>query len=253
MKTKEKNDIQDEIAFMSILDGEEHINQVGQNFHVVETQGDYPQLSYLEKDKYVYKTGVRLPHWHQANKVQFVTFRLADSLPQTKLRELEDFKSERIRNHPLSGDRIMDEKYSLAVAHKVDVWLGSGYGNCILKRPDIRMIVEDALLFFDGKRYILYAYVIMPNHVHVLLAPLGEFRIPLLIGGVKRHSAKLINKALGRQGVVWQKQAFDRMVLDNGDFERYVQYIANNPVGFPRNHYSIGGYVFNVAAHSFRR
>ena len=225
----------------------DHVNATIQSSVNAGRTSTCPQPLYLEKDKFVLITGARLPHWHQDGKVQFVTFRLADSLPQEKLQELTAIKSEWMKGHPQPWDSKTEEEYNLLVGNKVDTWLNSGYGKCILRLPAIRQIVEDALRFFDGVRYVLYAYVIMPNHVHALLSPINGFHVTDLMGSIKRHSASVINQSLGRQGSVWQRQVFDHMVRDATEFSQHVRYIQNNPKGLPAGSFSLGGDVFNVA------
>ena len=86
------------------------------------------QLLFMEKDKFISVKGTKLPHWHQTNKVQFVTFRLADSLPQAKLSELLTFKEQWLTRHPEPWDDETQEAYNHEIREKVDRWLDQGYG-----------------------------------------------------------------------------------------------------------------------------
>ena len=203
--------------------------------------GSVGSLQFMERDKYINITGSTLPHWHQDNKVQFVTFRLADSLPQVKLAELSDFKEEWLRSHPEPWDQATQEEYDHIIRKKVDKWLDQGYGECILQSEDIRKIVVDALLFYHGKRYMLHHFVIMPNHVHLLITPIGDDTVMKSIGSVKQFTANAINKLLGRSGEVWQRNVFDRMVRDADNYEKYVQYINQNPRNLLPDCYTLGG------------
>ena len=203
--------------------------------------GSVGSLQFMERDKFISITGSTLPHWHQDNKVQFVTFRLADSLPQVKLAELSDFKEEWLRSHPEPWDQATQEEYDHIIRKKVDKWLDQGYGECILQSEDIRKIVVDALLFYHGKRYMLHHFVIMPNHVHLLITPIGDDTVMKSIGSVKQFTANAINKLLGRSGEVWQRNVFDRMVRDADNYEKYVQYINQNPRNLLPDCYTLGG------------
>ncbi|MBR3491827.1 MAG: transposase [Bacteroidales bacterium] len=203
--------------------------------------GSVGSLQFMERDKYINITGSTLPHWHQDNKVQFVTFRLADSLPQVKLAELSNFKEEWLRSHPEPWSQATQEEYDHIIRRKVDKWLDHGYGECILQSEDIRKIVVDALLFYHGKRYILHHFVIMPNHVHLLITPIGDDTVMKSIGSVKQFTANAINKLLGRSGEVWQRNVFDRMVRDANNYEKYVQYINQNPCNLLPDCYTLGG------------
>lgn len=205
------------------------------------------QLLFMEKDKFISVKGTKLPHWHQTNKVQFVTFRLADSLPQAKLSELLTFKEQWLTRHPEPWDDETQEAYNHEIREKVDRWLDQGYGECILERGEIREIVANALFFHDGKRYRLHHFVIMPNHVHLLLSPIGDDEVVKSIGSVKQFSANAINKRLGRRGNVWQRNVFDRLVRDIQGFEACVNYINQNPCNLRPDQYTIGGNASSVA------
>jgi hypothetical protein len=112
-----------------------------------------------------------LPHWRQDGATYFVTFRLADSLPQSKLRELESRKREFLRKRDKSRTDCQFVQLKEAVSQKdwdqlqrmvmrkVEKWLDRGMGACWLKRRHASQAVIDALHHFDGDRYELGAYV----------------------------------------------------------------------------------------------
>ena len=195
---------------------------------------------FVEPKQYIYIKGSKLPHWHQTNKVQFVTFRLVDSLPQKKLLELSAFKRQWLEEHPQPWDKATQEEYNREIRKKVDRWLDQGCGECLLERKSIREIVIKALLFYHGKRYILHHFVIMPNHVHLLLSPIGDDEITKSIGSVKQFSANAINKLLGRHGNVWQRNEYDHLVRDMQSYEACVNYINQNPRNLLPEQYSVG-------------
>ena len=204
-------------------------------------------LQFMERRKFIHIAGNKLPHWHQNNKVQFVTFRLADSLPQARLTELSEFKSQWLSAHPEPWSKQTEEEYNHIVRNKIDKWLDNNYGSCLLQDGAVRQIVIDSLLFNNGKSYWIHCFVIMPNHVHLLMSPIGDTTINESIGNIKKFTAHSINRLLERQGEVWQREIFDRMVRDQQNYEAYERYIYNNPSRLPVGTYFIGGDVSHVA------
>jgi len=180
-----------------------------------------------------------LPHWHQDGIIQYLTFRLADSLPQVKLKELAEKKEKWMETHPLPWDEETQIDYQDFINSRLDHWLDSSYGECVLKNPQIRKIVFDGLMFFNNVKYRIYSFVIMPNHVHVLLSPIGEYKAIKEIGKVKSFTAKKINQLLGKEGAVWQREIFDRIVRSGDHFMAYDNYIINNPNGMQPDSYDL--------------
>lgn len=189
-----------------------------------------PGFHGLRDDKEVTIYLRHLPHWRQDGATYFVTFRLHDSLPQGKLRELAAWRAEWERGHPPPhGDKTRDE-FSREVMLRVEAWLDQGMGSCVLKHPDISAAVAQTMHRFDARRYELGAYVIMPNHVHALLRPLDGEKDPLerILQSWKRFSARRINERLRRAGSLWQEESFDRIVRDEEHLYRCIQYIGTN-------------------------
>lgn len=160
-----------------------------------------------------------LPHIDGTELVQFVTFRLCDSIPASVVenwqRELET-EDERVRERLL---RERSERY-----------LDMGYGKCWLRKPEAAKILQDTLLFHADKKYELYAWVIMPNHGHVLCKPINGFSLPEIQHSIKSYSANKINQLLKRKGQFWQEEAFDRYIRDSRHFANTIEYIEDNPV-----------------------
>jgi putative transposase len=150
-----------------------------------------------------------LPHFDSQNVIQFVTFRLADSLPAEALERL------------MTADRPETFRHEM---------LDRGWGACWLKSHPIARLVEDAFLAFDGSRYRLHAWTVMPNHVHVLftvlpLAPLGS-----IVSSWKRFTPRQANRQLGRSGPIWQTEYWDRFIRNETHFAAVADYIDQNPV-----------------------
>jgi putative transposase len=155
-----------------------------------------------------------LPHRDSPGLVQFVTFRLADALPGSRRAEwVALLKIETNRERRL----------------KLEEYLDRGLGQCWLGRPEIAGMVEGALRFFDGVRYQLRAWVVMPNHVHVLLETLSD-PLAKVIQSWKSFTAKEANRRLGRTGVFWEREYWDTWMRDQAQERKAVRYLEGNPV-----------------------
>jgi len=173
--------------------------------------------------------GGSLPHWAQ-QCATFVTFRLVDSLPEAKWRAFASERDEWLAAHPEPRDRAATEEYAELFPRRLQKWLDAGYGSCALRSDACRRAVEDALRHFDGVRYSLYAFVVMPNHVHVLYMPEAGFDGRRIVRDWKQYSAHEINRLRGESGRVWQKESYDHLVRDVGEFNACRSYICNNDV-----------------------
>lgn len=120
------------------------------------------------------KSRRNLPHWEQPGCTYFLTWRLADSLPVSKLAEWTDARDRWLTLNPRPWSPEKAAEYNRDFVARIEGWLDAGHGSCILRRPDTRSILVGALQFFHGQRYDLDACVIMPNHVHVLVTPYAE-------------------------------------------------------------------------------
>ena len=171
-----------------------------------------------------------LPHWRQEGATYFVTFRLADSLPKVKLDELAGIRREWERLHPPPHERQSLEALARQQTERIERWLDEGMGSCLLKEQSASTLLTEAMHHFDGKRYTLGAYVVMPNHCHVILRPLalGEHELEAIVGSWKQYSAKRINEQRATKGEVWQDESYDRIVRDEEHLYRCLQYIGRN-------------------------
>lgn len=197
--------------------------------------------------KTIYKN--RLPHIAPIGATFFVTYRLADALPQTRLKALKNelvatIKSIESANSPDSALLIQAAKKRNfgKYDYQLDV---NPYGECYLQQPNIARLVKESLERWDGKYYDLQAYCIMPNHVHILIntslqltdaairANLAEEYVQLdkIMKSIKGSSARYINLDLRRTGIpLWQKDSYDHFVRNSKEWHRIVKYIINNPV-----------------------
>ncbi len=172
-----------------------------------------------------------LPHWRQDGATYFVTFRLGDSLPQSKLDELALLKVEWERQHPEPQPAEALEKLARQAYERVERWLDEGMGDCLLKQAPLAAHLASAMHHFDGDRYELGCYVVMPNHAHAIVRPLMPEAHPLeaIVGSWKKYSARRINAELQRTGDLWQEEGYDRIIRDEEHLWRVLQYAGANP------------------------
>jgi REP element-mobilizing transposase RayT len=155
-----------------------------------------------------------LPHFDSPGAQQYLTYRLADSLPAERRGEWEAFMA-------LEDD--------LEKQRKLEGYLDLGHGACHLRDARIAELVQGNLWHHDGVKYRLPAWVVMPNHVHALIevwqVPMGK-----ILQSWKGYTAKEANRILGREGAFWEDDYFDRYIRDEEHLRRVVRYIENNPV-----------------------
>ena len=186
-----------------------------------------------------------LPHFDGREATQHVTFHLADSLPKQVVERLD----REIRQLP-------PEQQDAERRNRIEAWIDAGHGCCALRDHSIPEMVQNALLFFDGQRYRLLAWVVMPNHVHVLFQPLADWTIAQIVGSWKSFTGRRINAFPGNARLqpgsgqdlpparlepgapgerqaehrVWHRECWDRYIRDEGHFRQVVDYIHGNPV-----------------------
>jgi Rad3-related DNA helicase/REP element-mobilizing transposase RayT len=180
------------------------------------------------------RQGAYLPHWTKESAIFSVTFRLADSLPQSVL---EDWRSERDEiikraeqmRRPLSESECRRLDYLFS--EKVDRYLDFGHGSCVLGEPEIAKIVVGALRHFDGQRYGLLAWCVMPNHVHVVLQPLPGHSLEKILHSWKSFTAHEVKKFLEQdeETAFWQPEYYDHLIRDEADLEHSIHYVWTNP------------------------
>jgi len=155
-----------------------------------------------------------LPHFDAPGVRQMITYRLADAMPANRRHEWQALLA------------IEDERERRI---KIESYLDAGHGECHLRQPEIAALVQENLLHFDGSRYRLLAWVVMPNHVHALIetskTPLAE-----ILHGWKSYTGKAANRLLKCSGDFWQAEYFDRYIRNEEHFRKAVRYIENNPI-----------------------
>jgi primosomal protein N' (replication factor Y) len=190
------------------------------------------RINYFDPKQSVAHLDGNLPHWRQDGAAYFVTFRLADSLPQTKLNQWKADLSVWQKKHPEPHDEETRFEYYRLFPERLQDWLDQGMGSCVLAQPGIQKVVEDALRHFNGERYKLHEFVVMPNHVHLLISPLNEHLLSDILHSIKSFTANQINQLLTEKlDPVWQKESFDHIVRSAEQVDRIRQYIRDNPKG----------------------
>ena len=161
----------------------------------------------------------RLPHFEVEEVPQHICFRLADSLPQSLLQEWDD----ELRQLPETEQQNKKRQ-------RIEAALDHGHGACWLSHPDIAALVRDALRYFDGASYHLHGWIIMPNHVHVLVSLLNGHSLSGVVHSWKSYTATRANKLLRRKGTFWHADYFDRFTRNEDHFATTLDYIHWNPV-----------------------
>jgi REP element-mobilizing transposase RayT len=161
-----------------------------------------------------------LPHFDALGALQFITFRLADSLPQEVLDRIE----KELEQMPMT-------ERELARYKKIERWLDSSLGCCALRQA---LLTQETLQHADGKSYRLIEWCIMPNHVHVLIEQ--KISLPKILQSWKSYTGRWAmahNAELGLgvpPGHFWMREYWDRFIRDEDHFNRVVNYIRENPV-----------------------
>jgi hypothetical protein len=155
----------------------------------------------------------RLPHIQHQDRALFITFRLAGSLPNNRT-----FKPDNMTSGAAFAamDRLLDTTRT---------------GPFYLRRPELAGLVIESLERGESTldHYALHAYVVMPNHVHLLLTPKLDPSIALRF--IKGSTARRANQLLALTGQpFWQDESYDHWVRDEEELRRIRRYIENNPV-----------------------
>ena len=177
------------------------------------------------------REGINLPHWNRQGGVYAVTFRLADSVP---VAVLKSWREDRDRLAALAETGQINAAelkmgYQKLITENVERYLDAGHGEAYFKRPKLAEIVVNSIKYFDVERYRLFAWCVMPNHVHAVLEPLGKYQLDDILEGWKTFSAREINKTVGRVGRLWQGESYDHLIKSRGEFAQQIAYVERNP------------------------
>ena len=182
----------------------------------------------------------RLPHWSQAGTICFITWRTLDSIPRAVAErwvrdraiwlhrhgiEVEDLDW---RNKVLEMAPPLRSEFLQTFSSRWHDQLDKCQGECVLREPTLSKIVADSLLKFDGAKYEMIDFVIMPNHVHLIAAFFDESEMLRQCLSWKHFTASQVHKALGRKDKFWQQDGFDHLIRSESQFVALRKYIADN-------------------------
>jgi REP element-mobilizing transposase RayT len=174
-----------------------------------------------------------LPHWQQENVWYFITFRLADSIPDDVAEEIKSERELWLKKNPKGKDGSYSKEelkeYYRLFSERVETLLNAGKGSCVLRNEKTAKIVADALLHFNNQRYVLDEWVIMPNHVHVLVKLLAEYKLPDILHSWKSFTANKINEQHGKKGQLWMHESYDHIVRNEKALHAIRNYIRQSP------------------------
>ena len=168
-----------------------------------------------------------LPH-SEINAYYFITYRLADSLPREVVAGLRaDYLAAKRSNPKLT----LAEQTLLSgwFAQRLDELLDEGRGACDLKIREIAEVVIQTWNDFEGSRYELRAWCVMPNHVHVVARVFDGHCLASILHSWKSDTSKKANAFLGREGPFWWRESFDHCIRNEDELARTIQYVLGNP------------------------
>lgn len=184
-------------------------------------------------------TARKLPHWNQNNKLYFVTFRLADAMPAEVMLEYKDRLTDVENSFPMPRTKVQQAEVDKIKHNTLEKYLDAGHGSCILRESRLRESLVKTLEHNEGVDYDLAAYVIMPNHVHLLLSTISDKTIQSIMSSIKRVSGHHICKLANREAPLWQREYYDRLIRNPRHYEDVVSYIINNPRHCPPGTYTL--------------
>lgn len=164
-----------------------------------------------------------LPHFDRDNETQSLNFRLFDSVPIPVIKEWR-------RQLGWYKNLNQNDPKALALRRRIEAYEDAGYGACFLRDRRIAELIEEALLHFDGERYRMVAWCVMPNHVHSLFEMIAGYSLGGILHSWRSYTAKEANRILGRRGQFGDDDYFDRYIRDNDHLRSAIDYIEQNPV-----------------------
>jgi REP element-mobilizing transposase RayT len=173
-----------------------------------------------------------LPHWECDNAIYHISFRLADSIPQSVLERLLRERECLLANAKLHSKEFLEEterKAQHLYSERIEKYLDVGHGKCYLSKVEIAKLVVNSLTFFDNVRYRLHAWCIMPNHVHVIVEVMPINDLSKIIHSWKSYSAHRANEMLGLKGAFWQRDAYNHIIRSRKEYRFQIQYTWENP------------------------
>jgi len=182
----------------------------------------------------------KLPHWQPEGAEYFITMRLHGSLPQTAIGKLRTLRKQLNKKSSVNVNANKTEKLERYIQRKIfkkyeDQLDNAAAGPTWLRKKEVANLIEESIHYRNGKFYDLYAYCIMPNHLHIaykhLIQKEGKKNpVTDIMRNFKRYTARECNRLLNRTGSFWQAESYDRVIRDWEELEKTIIYILNNPV-----------------------
>ena len=180
------------------------------------------------------------PHWGQDGAVVFVTFRTKDSIPREVLNRWNEEKQRWLFSHGVRNndhwskvlptlDVKLRGQFKQHFNRQKEAFLDTCHGACVLRRHQCAKIVADSLLHFDGQRYRMGDFIVMPNHVHLLAVFPDSDSMTKQFDSWLHYTAVQINRVIGAKGHFWQQEPFDHLVRSVDQYEYLQDYIRDNP------------------------
>ena len=193
----------------------------------------------FDREAEVHQSEHLRPHWMQDGTITFITMRLADSIPKETVQLWDREKRHFLVAHGIDVDDWRIGRQQLPTADRKDFdqtfhrkrerSLDECLGRCVLRDPDVAKIVADSMLHFDEDRYRMGDFVIMPNHVHMLVVFPTADLLKKQCYSWTHYTATMINRWLGSSGTLWQDEPFDHLVRSEKQLVYLRRYIAENP------------------------
>lgn len=186
----------------------------------------------LDIDSLIISSGENLPHWQCNNAIYHISFRLADSMPQSVCEQWLRERACFIEDAKQHGAELSEEAKTRAqylYSEKIENYLDMGHGGCYLKKAEIAQLVVNAFTYFNNVRYRLHAWCIMPNHVHIIAEILPGHDLSKILHSWKSYTAHKANEMLGFKGDFWQQDAYNHIIRSRREYRFQVQYTWTNP------------------------
>jgi len=181
-------------------------------------------------------SGENLPRWQCNDAIYHISFRLADSVPQSVcerwLRERECLiasAKQHGKEFSEETERETERKAQYLYSEQIEKYLDVGYGKCYLNKTEIARLVANSFTHFDNMRYRLHAWCVMPNHVHVIVEAMPDHDLSKIIHSWKSYTAHRANEILGLIGTFWQKDAYNHIIRSKKEYFFQMQYVWENP------------------------
>jgi putative transposase len=200
-----------------------------------------PALRFFDREAEFGIVERRLPHWAQSRTLCFITLRTDDSMPADIVKSWRAERRQWLRRHGINPraadwkqrlrqlDRALQIEFHRTFSERWHDELDRCHGECVLRRPELAVIVEESLHHFDGDRYDLTDLVVMPNHVHLIAAFRNADAMLAQCESWKHFTARQINRLLQRSNRFWEEDGFDHLVRNEEQFIHLRRYIAANP------------------------